>query len=101
MESAVFSDIEEKAASQSLDAHAMENEGLPPAADENGAPHHDDDNDDSSSAASRDEFEVYWDEPEDQDSANPMNWSSTRRLWTIAMVSALSFLTSVQSFKFK
>lgn len=37
-----------------------------------------------------DELDVFWDEPADQDPANPMNWSLRRR-WTI--VGAVSFIT--------
>lgn len=35
-------------------------------------------------------LDVFWDEPVDQDPANPMNWSLARR-WTI--VGAVSFIT--------
>lgn len=35
-------------------------------------------------------LDVFWEEPVDQDPANPMNWSLARR-WTI--VGAVSFIT--------
>lgn len=39
------------------------------------------------------EFEVYWEEPADQDPENPMNWSFARKTTIIALVSFVSFLT--------
>lgn len=44
---------------------------------------------------SKSEFEVWWDEPADQDPANPMNWSNARKWTIIATVSFITFLTSV------
>lgn len=44
---------------------------------------------------SKSEFEVWWDEPADQDPANPMNWSNVRKWTIIATVSFITFLTSV------
>jgi hypothetical protein len=38
-------------------------------------------------------LEVFWDEPADQDPANPMNWSARRRWSIVAMVSFITFLT--------
>lgn len=35
---------------------------------------------------------VWWDEPEDQDPENPMNWSSTRKWVNICVISIISFL---------
>lgn len=39
------------------------------------------------------DLDVYWDEPIDQDPANPMNWSSTRKWIIVATVSFITFLT--------
>ena len=36
---------------------------------------------------------VWWDEPADQDPANPMNWPSSRKWGTIAVLSSITFLT--------
>lgn len=36
---------------------------------------------------------VFWDEPADQDPANPLNWSARRRWSVVAMVSFITFLT--------
>lgn len=36
---------------------------------------------------------VFWDEPADQDPANPINWSARRRWSIVAMVSFITFLT--------
>lgn len=36
---------------------------------------------------------VFWDEPADQDAANPLNWSARRRWSIVAMVSFITFLT--------
>jgi hypothetical protein len=42
---------------------------------------------------SREQNLVWWDEPAEQDPANPMNWA-TRRRWTIiAILSFITFLT--------
>lgn len=38
------------------------------------------------------ELLVWWDEPEDQDPDNPMNWSSTRKWINIITISVISFL---------
>ena len=42
-----------------------------------------------------DPFDVWWDEPADQDPANPMNWPMSRKWATIAVLSAITFLTLV------
>ena len=42
-----------------------------------------------------DPFEVWWDEPADQDPANPMNWPMSRKWASIAVLSAITFLTFV------
>jgi hypothetical protein len=38
------------------------------------------------------ELMVWWDEPEDQDPENPMNWSSTKKWVNILVISVISFL---------
>lgn len=38
------------------------------------------------------EFIVWWDEPEDQDPENPLNWSSARKWVNICSISVISFL---------
>lgn len=38
------------------------------------------------------EFIVWWDEPEDQNRENPMNWSSTKKWANILVISIISFL---------
>lgn len=38
------------------------------------------------------ELIVWWDEPEDQDPENPMNWSSTKKWANILVISVISFL---------
>lgn len=38
-------------------------------------------------------LEVFWDDPADQDPANPMNWSARRKWSIVAMVSFITFLT--------
>ncbi|KAI1848736.1 hypothetical protein JX266_005595 [Neoarthrinium moseri] len=43
------------------------------------------------------EFIVWWDEPEDQDPSNPMNWSSTRKWINILTISVISFLVPLVS----
>jgi hypothetical protein len=40
-------------------------------------------------------FEVWWDEPADQDPANPMNWPMSQKWTSIAVLSAITFLTFV------
>jgi hypothetical protein len=35
---------------------------------------------------------VWWDEPEDQDPENPMNWSSTKKWFNICTISVISFI---------
>lgn len=35
---------------------------------------------------------VWWDEPEDQDPENPVNWSSTKKWVNICTISVISFL---------
>lgn len=42
------------------------------------------------------ELIVWWDEPEDQDPENPMNWSSTRKWVNIFVISVISFLVWVE-----
>jgi hypothetical protein len=43
-------------------------------------------------------IEVYWEEPIDQDPANPMNWPSARKWMNIGVLSSITFLTLVSSF---
>ncbi|KAI1147590.1 MFS general substrate transporter [Nemania diffusa] len=43
---------------------------------------------------------VGWEEPEDQDPANPMNWSAAWKWGNIAQLSALTFLTPLSSSAF-
>lgn len=38
------------------------------------------------------EIIVWWDEPEDRDPENPMNWSSTKKWVNICTISVISFL---------
>ena len=40
-------------------------------------------------------LEVWWDEPVDQDPLNPMNWPDSQKWGTIAVLSSITFLTSV------
>lgn len=35
---------------------------------------------------------VWWDEPDDQNPENPMNWSSARKWVNIIVISVISFL---------
>lgn len=44
-------------------------------------------------AEPRSEFDVFWDEPADQDPANPMNWSTSQKWTMMATVSFVTFLT--------
>jgi hypothetical protein len=39
------------------------------------------------------EYDVFWEEPDSEDPANPMNWSSARKWSIIGMVSFITFLT--------
>jgi hypothetical protein len=41
------------------------------------------------------EFEVWWEEPADQDPMNPMNWPKWKKWSTIITLSSITFLTSV------
>lgn len=78
----------------SLDAHAK-NES---SEAEKGLSHRGDgvrENDNAEQTSEADPFDVYWDEPVDQDPANPMNWRSARKTAIIVTVSFLTFLTSV------
>lgn len=47
--------------------------------------------DEHDTSAEHDEFEVTWDG--DDDPSNPMNWSNSRKISIIAMVSIVTFLT--------
>jgi hypothetical protein len=40
-------------------------------------------------------LEVYWNEPVDEDPANPMNWPSRKKWASIAVLSSITFLTFV------
>lgn len=40
-------------------------------------------------------LEVWWDEPVDQDPLNPMNWPASQKWRMIAVLSSITFLTSV------
>lgn len=40
----------------------------------------------------RSDLIVWWDEPEDRDPENPMNWSSTRKWVNILTISTIGFL---------
>lgn len=46
------------------------------------------------------EFEVWWNEPADQDPENPMNWTNKKKWSNIAVMSAITFLTWVAFFCF-
>ena len=41
------------------------------------------------------DLDVFWEEPVDQDPANPMNWSLARRWTIVGAVSFITFLTYV------
>ncbi|KAH7390191.1 major facilitator superfamily domain-containing protein [Cadophora sp. MPI-SDFR-AT-0126] len=43
------------------------------------------------------EFIVWWDEPEEQDTANPMNWSATKKWGNICTISIISFIVPLVS----
>ncbi|PVH86267.1 MFS general substrate transporter [Cadophora sp. DSE1049] len=43
------------------------------------------------------EFTVWWEEPEDQDTANPMNWSPTKKWGNICTISVISFIVPLVS----
>lgn len=43
------------------------------------------------------QFDVFWDEPANQDPADPMNWNMTQKWAIIAIVSFITFLTWVLS----
>ncbi|OJJ48413.1 hypothetical protein ASPZODRAFT_61473 [Penicilliopsis zonata CBS 506.65] len=45
-------------------------------------------------------FSVWWEEPVEQDSANPMNWTSRRKWSIIGSVSLVTFLTPLASSMF-
>lgn len=49
-------------------------------------------NDGAASAEPGSELIVWWDEPEDQNPENPMNWSSTKKWANILVISVISFL---------
>ncbi|PBP26621.1 hypothetical protein BUE80_DR002411, partial [Diplocarpon rosae] len=51
---------------------------------------------DASSELERD-FIVGWDEPEDHDPENPMNWSSTKKWLNICTISTISFIVPLVS----
>ncbi|KAH7312044.1 major facilitator superfamily domain-containing protein [Rhexocercosporidium sp. MPI-PUGE-AT-0058] len=42
-------------------------------------------------------FTVWWDEPEDQDPENPMNWSSAKKWGNICTISVISFIVPLVS----
>ncbi|EXJ66736.1 uncharacterized protein A1O5_09931 [Cladophialophora psammophila CBS 110553] len=46
------------------------------------------------------EFLVGWDEPEDKDPANPLNWKPLRKWGIIAVLSSITFLTPLASSMF-
>ncbi|KAJ5679820.1 hypothetical protein N7462_008064 [Penicillium macrosclerotiorum] len=46
------------------------------------------------------DLDVFWNEPVDQDPANPMNWSSARKWTIVATVSFITFLTPLASSMF-
>lgn len=49
-------------------------------------------NDGAASAEPGSDLIVWWDEPEDQNPENPMNWSSTKKWANILVISVISFL---------
>jgi len=53
--------------------------------------------DENAELSSADQNLVWWDEPADQDPNNPMNWSSTRKYGTIAILSFITFITPLAS----
>lgn len=52
-------------------------------------------NDEEKGEVSADPFEVWWDEPADQDPENPKNWPMSKKWTTIAVLSTITFLTYV------
>ncbi|PIB01378.1 putative transporter [Cercospora beticola] len=56
--------------------------------------------DGDAAATARDEFEVWWEEPADQDPENPLNWTNTRKIITIITISFVTFLTPLASSMF-
>lgn len=51
--------------------------------------------DDPAKAQPVDEFDVWWEDPEDQDPENPQNWTNKKKWSNIAVLSAITFLTYV------
>lgn len=51
-----------------------------------------DNNGGAASAEPGSELIVWWDEPDDHNPENPMNWSSTRKWINIFVISVISFL---------
>lgn len=49
-------------------------------------------NDGAAPAEPGSELIVWWDEPEDRNPENPMNWSSTKKWANILVISVISFL---------
>ncbi|RDW87742.1 hypothetical protein BP5796_03436 [Coleophoma crateriformis] len=47
-----------------------------------------------------DEFEVWWEKPEDQDPENPMNWPDRRKWMNILAMSGITFLVPLASSMF-
>jgi hypothetical protein len=50
---------------------------------------------DGASSGSSNELIVWWEEPEDQDPSNPMNWPDSKKWSIIGTLSLMTFLTSV------
>jgi hypothetical protein len=46
---------------------------------------------------SHDRYSVWWNEPEDKDPENPLNWPNGRKWGIIGILSLLTFLTYVQT----
>ncbi|EKD13651.1 cycloheximide resistance protein [Drepanopeziza brunnea f. sp. 'multigermtubi' MB_m1] len=54
-------------------------------------------NDDDSNLALGNEFIVSWNEPEDQDPENPLNWSSAKKWLNICTIAVISFIVPLVS----
>lgn len=54
----------------------------------------------NSSSTHHDEFEVWWNEPADQDPDNPMNWSPVHKASIVGLVAFVAFLTPLASSMF-
>lgn len=70
-----------------VDNEAQNTEDVPSTATEDNVPQ------EKKDAAEFGEFDVFWNEPADQDPENPMSWSMGRKWGIIATISFITFLT--------